>query len=1383
METTMTTDMTTVATATAATTAAEDDKKYSEGDWNSFILTEPDTFIGSIIRKDQEVWLLNPRSNGRTPFRKKVQTPMGMTHLYVEVLSNASDAIQRSLQKGQSVGSIEVYLSRRRVRVRNACGDVISIMKNARGVYNPTSLFGRLLSSTNYGEKNKLTIGKNGLGVKLTNLFSKEFTVRVYNHLQERYFEQTWLDNMQPQEPMVRENYVDSSLKEGCGFVEVEYELDFGRFGYTDGYDDETMQLFAMLAALKPVMQHGVAVPLTLIYDDSIAQEEPLTIQYTDHGLIALETMVFGGSENIAEQSKIHCANDEMEVIIYDTPDCGTVLSAVNGQPTWRGGTHVDAAVKEILATAISFLEIGDVKLSMANLMEHVTVFVSARLRDPKFDSQTKSLCEGPKPSLFIWPSECIERVKEWDAFQTLAGIAEAKRRTVNNKNIHRTKRVNVKDLDDANDAGTKESLNCTLILVEGKSARQYATASLSSLPGRRNRYGVYPLRGKLLNILRAKLARKDKNDQFTAIRKALGLKVGVDYTVFENCKRDLRYGSVMIETDQDGDGQHISALIMLMLALDFPTFLFRDCVNLENGSLCGWLTPYTRGWRDGGSHRRRKRTAKTPRIKFFSPHEYDRWLAKVGPQEASHWTFKYFKGLGTSAKADVKEDCENPYIVKYIFDKEAMERLHLAFSKDRTADRKQWILDYVNKVARFGEKNFLYDDGGVVDENDNNGYINNNAVVDYETDHDGDDNDDNENDDDDENGEQTTTVTTVKKQQHQRQEKQRVVVEKNISRFIDLDLMRYNLLSIMRQIPDVRDGLVVAERKIIWTVLQEVKEDSELKVAQLGAFAATKTAYHHNEVVLGEIIAQMAQSFVGTNNMPYLEAQSLMGNRYDPRPAEPRYTFVKPAWWLRKVFRKEDDVVLTRCVDEGVEVEPHHLAPIIPMQLINGCRGLATGNATFIPWYNPLEILNEMRKKLMCTGEPPKILAPWCRGFKGTIELLVKREDEIQYDVNKKSKKRTLQVLEQQHEQPIVIASSLADTTTTETNVETNVESTATETETETETETVTETTSTETLEPPAKKQRVRKVHARREASVYRRSADEKMEIVGFVCYGKYRPVRYKNALVTELPIGTSGIKYREILDSWQDEKMITEYHNHCGGREGQDQNADDDFLCFNVIGLDEPSYEELDLVRRFPLTNMVMLRPVEEGMPGIGDVNVLPQKYRDTNDVLDDFIYRRLQMYQRRKTHIIQTKTDELSKLLRRRAFISDVVNGRLVIINRPEQEILREMAVLGHDNDMINTSSRAYSRERIESLSLEIENIETFLEGYRKRRLEEIYLEELTEFEEAYKKHYRTEAKVMKSRKIVVKKDFDAPAGELIDVTDRGDYENNEDKCEAD
>jgi len=101
--------------------------------------------------------------------------------------------------------------------------------------------------------------------------------------------------------------------------------------------------------------------------------------------------------------------------------------------------------------------------------------------------------------------------------------------------------------LADANNAGGRHSERCTLILTEGDSAKALAVAGLGVV-GRDN-FGVFPLRGKLLNVRDAKHDQIMKNEEIQAIKKIMGLQHNKKYDSVSG----LRYGRLMIMTDQVG--------------------------------------------------------------------------------------------------------------------------------------------------------------------------------------------------------------------------------------------------------------------------------------------------------------------------------------------------------------------------------------------------------------------------------------------------------------------------------------------------------------------------------------------------------------------------------------------------------------------------------------------------------------------------------------------------------------------------------------------------------------------------------------------------------------------------------------------------------------
>jgi DNA topoisomerase-2 len=147
-------------------------------------------------------------------------------------------------------------------------------------------------------------------------------------------------------------------------------------------------------------------------------------------------------------------------------------------------------------------------------------------------------------------------------------------------------------------------------------------------------------------------------------------------------------------------------------------------------------------------------------------------------------------------------------------------------------------------------------------------------------------------------------------------------------------------------------------------------------------------TGYHHGEASLNEPIIGMAQDFMGSNNIPWLVPQGQFGTRIQggKDAASPRYihTYLQPR--VRKIIREEDFEVLKYRDDDGLPVEPEWYAPVLPMLLINGARGIGTGYSTYIPPCDPKVIKNALIRKITAgTQLSSTKLVPYFEGFKGT--------------------------------------------------------------------------------------------------------------------------------------------------------------------------------------------------------------------------------------------------------------------------------------------------------------------------------------------------------------------------------------------------------------
>jgi len=156
--------------------------------------------------------------------------------------------------------------------------------------------------------------------------------------------------------------------------------------------------------------------------------------------------------------------------------------------------------------------------------------------------------------------------------------------------------------------------------------------------------------------------------------------------------------------------------------------------------------------------------------------------------------------------------------------------------------------------------------------------------------------------------------------------------------------------------------------------------------VAQLAGYVSEHSGYHHGEVALHSTIINMAQNFVGSNNIPLLYPSGQFGTRLSggKDAANARYIFTKLSPLARKLFHEDDDPILNYLDDDGTPIEPEYYIPIIPMVLVNGAQGIGTGWSTSVPQYNPLDIIQALKKRIK--GAPIEEIIPWFRGFKGEI-------------------------------------------------------------------------------------------------------------------------------------------------------------------------------------------------------------------------------------------------------------------------------------------------------------------------------------------------------------------------------------------------------------
>jgi DNA topoisomerase-2 len=634
------------------------------------ILQLPDTYIGSRDSHRESRWIYD--ADAKKMVWKEVSFNPGLFKIFDELIVNALDHVTRtSAQTTGKVTQIVVTLTPTQIVVRNDGEGIPVTLHPEYKVMIPELIFGHLLTSSNYDEAEEKTVGgKNGYGAKLTNIYSREFIVRTCDG--KIAFEQVFSDNM----AIIGKPTMKKVAAVTKTYTEIRATPDLARFygPATTEIPEDMMSVLrtrvvdaAALAAAngcKVFLASSVGGSATMIPVNSFEKYVRL---FTEDGASVFYERCGPRWEIAAVLTRTLHAGD---AAVADDRH----ISFVNGIFTRRGGKHVDAVSRAVLG---AFCDGPGKKLDLkpAQLKDAVTFFVNATIVNPSFDSQTKETLTTPVAkfgsSFKISDAFVTKLAKEGGLLEEAQAVLDAKlSREAKKSDGKRTVTVRgIPKLEDASWAGGPKSAECTLILTEGDSAASTAIAGLKVVG--RERYGVFPLKGKILNVKDATIDKKTNNDELTRIKRILGLEHGRTYSDLKK----LRYGRVMIMTDQDVDGSHIKGLLINLFHTEWPELL-------QMNFLCCLMTPLLKATR--GS---------TVRC-FFSASEYEKFL-ETEEGKKSGWNVKYYKGLGTSTSVEAREYFTSMNTVRFQWDGTADDHIDLAFNKKRADDRKEWLTTY----------------------------------------------------------------------------------------------------------------------------------------------------------------------------------------------------------------------------------------------------------------------------------------------------------------------------------------------------------------------------------------------------------------------------------------------------------------------------------------------------------------------------------------------------------------------------------------------------------------------------------------------------------------------------------------------------------------
>jgi DNA topoisomerase-2 len=416
-------------------------------------------------------------------------------------------------------------------------------------IYIPELIFGNLLTSSNYSDtEERIYGGTFGIGSKATNIFSKKFTVEVW--YKNKYYKQVFEKNLSI---INKPEIVDS--KNNTGGVKITIEPDFEKFNCKEFSEDMINLVKRRLIDLTCLTNINIKI-------NDIKYENGLQ-KYLD--LYKSENEWFIGS----------CVKNELwSFAIRFNNNLENNISFVNSIFTNNGGSHVDYLYDLLLP---KFKKLISPNINKRFLRDNLTICLICSIINPVFNSQTK---EELKMPIDKFGFSCLINNKFWDQISSSSLLEKLKE--INSRqdmkllskfdSSKKSKIKGIPKLEDANFAGTKKSNQCTLILTEGDSAKATAISGISAIKNGRDIFGIFPLRGKLLNVREATINQINTNQEIIDIKKILALKSGTNYDA--NNLNELRYGSIMLMMDADEDGSHIKGLIINFLNYFYPSLL-----------------------------------------------------------------------------------------------------------------------------------------------------------------------------------------------------------------------------------------------------------------------------------------------------------------------------------------------------------------------------------------------------------------------------------------------------------------------------------------------------------------------------------------------------------------------------------------------------------------------------------------------------------------------------------------------------------------------------------------------------------------------------------------------------------------------------------------
>jgi DNA topoisomerase-2 len=860
-------------------------------------ITEKDWAAGSSLLETHSEYVIKSVNKKLVAIHRETKYAPALWKIFDEPIVNMLDHVVRTRLPDHipSAGSVVTEL-----RITFTADGRIKMTNNGEGIptgihekassilgrptHAPTLVCGHAFQGSNkVRDPQSIIGGTNGLGVKLSNLFSTEFAIETVDN-KKMYFLQRWKRSIDKKTEVIDDPIVvdlNSPHKipaSRCGqHTTVSFMPNYvGIFGY-DSFNESLYNELVDIFRTRTVYAAAYAGKSVKVYfNDELINVHSISdiakILYPDRQII--NTTI---APKYDETKLTHDPKAKTQVYAKLPWDISIIIgggintSIVNGCVV-SDGTHIRRIINDIESSVTDKIkkDVGEAKLSSI-IKSHISVMISAKVPSPSWGGQRKD--------------NLTTNIKRFDKYtlddKTIDIITKhVKNFILSSIEPPKEKKEKIPPYDKiipATNAG-KANSDCSLLAVEGDSAMDQLRVGLSNVLGNNN-YGLVSLGGVIMNVRKqSEEVETSKGTFWKKTKKLMGNKfvkhfinevgLNLDYKYDSTSKtyakemKELKYKRIVLCVDQDLDGKgHILGLFLSLMEYWWPNLI-------ANGFVSWFETVIIRGYPKSGGEV----------LDFYSLHSYESWAKTAN---TSAYDIRYYKGLASHDRDEIINMFEHyhEHLYTYSLDPKAKEMFEIYFGDSPDARKKELSTpaeDIPNEIRLLQEQSKII----------------------YCSDH------------------------------------------------LRYETKVYDKDNIERKLISVIDGQNQAGRIILSGSLKALNSKTKLiKTAQIAGDIAKSENYHHGEAGLALSVSGRCLVTTGGYQVPLIRGVGNHGSRANTTPGSSRYTFIRANEKLTNlVIPREHYYLLDFVFDEGKRGPPKFFVPTIPLSVLETVSIPATG-------------------------------------------------------------------------------------------------------------------------------------------------------------------------------------------------------------------------------------------------------------------------------------------------------------------------------------------------------------------------------------------------------------------------------------------------------